>query len=293
MSRNWGIAGFGEVGATFARQLLRTSHVAVTDPRLTANRSSSSDPGRRAVDLGVEVAPDAATLAMRCDVLISTVTPSAARHVAEAAAGSAVTFIDFNSISPGEKQVLAALFDGDRYIDGAILGSISAEGARAPLALSGTRAEDVQRSLAAAGFQASVVGTAVGAASALKMCRSVFMKGVECLFVETVLAADRFGIVDPVLQSAEQTFASLGFQGTARMLLTTHAAHSGRRADEMAKVTAMLADLCLPHAMSAASHETLATSAESGLTEHVEGRVPPDPETTTDYLATFYRRRCQ
>lgn len=125
------------------------------------------------------------------------------------------------------------------------------------------------------------------------MCRSVFMKGVECLFIETVLAAERFGITEAVLESAEQTFTSLGFQNTVRMLLTTHAVHCGRRADEMAKVTEMLRGLCLPAVMSGASHEMLRSSAHSGLPELVGADVPAEPSVVTDYLTEFYRRRCE
>lgn len=288
----WGIAGFGEVGTTMAAQLVLAGPVTVADPRL----SGGSVPpvlARRVADLDVHVAPDTRTLAQQCDILISTVTPAAAREAAEAAASAdRVLFVDFNSISPSEKQALAGLFAGGRYVDGAILGSIAAEGARTPLALSGERAEDVCRALEAVGFRVEVAGPAVGAASALKMCRSIFMKGIECLFVETVLAAAQFDITEPVLQSVEETFRSLGFQGTVRMLLTTHAVHCERRADEMARVTAMLEEMCLPHAMSAASHETLNRSARSGLTEHVRGSVPTNPEITIDYLATFYRKEC-
>jgi 3-hydroxyisobutyrate dehydrogenase-like beta-hydroxyacid dehydrogenase len=250
----------------------------------------------RFTGLQLEVAPDIPSLVSACDIVLSVVTPAVAgavaREAADAAGDGSGVFVDFNSTSPAEKQRLAEGFREGKYVDGAILGSIAAQRARAPLALSGPAAETAAGWLDASGFDAAVVGSAVGAASALKMCRSIFMKGVECLFLETVLAAEQFGIRQAVLASIEQTFSSLGFEGTADMLLTTHAVHCGRRASEMEGVMAMLAAACLPNLMSAASRDILKVSAAAGLPEYVHGRIPPAPEVVTSYLSQFYRERC-
>jgi 3-hydroxyisobutyrate dehydrogenase-like beta-hydroxyacid dehydrogenase len=296
----WGVVGFGEVGSAFARQLGAAGQVVrVTDPILSVDPLPAALKARLK-GLRLEVAPDIVSLMAASDVVLSVVTPLMAAGVAREAAGAAAQipdastgiFVDFNSISPAEKGRLAAHFPKGRYVDGAILGSMAAQGARAPLSLSGESAPSAAERLKVAGFDAAVAGSEVGAASALKMCRSIFMKGVECLFLETVLAAEKFGIRQAVLESVEQTFSSLGFAATVDTLLTTHAVHAGRRAGEMEKVVEMLAEMCLPGRMSAASREVLSISAASGLSEHVGGEVPTTPEVVTSYLSQFYRERC-
>lgn len=293
-STRWGIVGFGEVGSTFAHRLDDSlQSVRVTDPVFATDplptRVSGWLNGRQ-----IDITPDVPELVVTSDIVISLVTPGAAAGVASEAARAAHPFIflDFNSISPTEKCRLADQFPAGCYVDGAIMGSIAAERAQTPLVLSGPAAQLIVDRLTSAGFNASVVGPEVGAASALKMCRSIFMKGVECLFLETVLAADNFGIREAVLRSIEETFSSLGFKGTADMLLTTHAVHSDRRASEMSKVVDMLAEACLPHGISSTSRDVLNASAASGLVDHVHGQVPATPDVVVAYLSDFYHKRC-
>src|SRR4051812_35316854 len=95
----WGIAGFGEVGSLFARELSRFAPgaVCVCDPLL--NRAPAPEHLARRLDgLEVEIAPDLATLAQDADIVLSLVTAGAATDVARAAAGAApgVLFVDFN-----------------------------------------------------------------------------------------------------------------------------------------------------------------------------------------------------
>jgi 3-hydroxyisobutyrate dehydrogenase-like beta-hydroxyacid dehydrogenase len=290
---HWGIIGFGEVGSIFAYQLSRSgASVHVTDPILAIAPLPPSVPARIDGEQ-VQTVSDVPGLVRVSNVTLSLVTPDAAAGVAHDAGpvSSESVFVDFNSISPGEKRRLAQLFPEGCYVDGAIMGSIAAEKAQTPLVLSGAAAQTVTHQLNEVGFNASMLDGGVGAASALKMSRSIFMKGVECLFLETVLAADEFGIRDRVLQSIEETFLTLGFSGTVDMLLTTHAVHCGRRSREMAKVVEMLAEACLPNNMSSAARDLLIVSAESGLTEHVLGQVSTTPDVVTTYLANFYQER--
>jgi 3-hydroxyisobutyrate dehydrogenase-like beta-hydroxyacid dehydrogenase len=282
----WGILGFGEVGATFARQLLRSSaQVVVCDPLLN-QMPRPAHIEQRLAGLPVQIAADAAAVADGADVVCSLVTAGSAAGAATAAATKArgVLFLDFNSISPRQKQRLAALFEPGAYVDGAILGAIAGSGARTPLAVAGPRAAAADAALLAAGFTSSVIGATVGAASALKLCRSIFMKGLECLFVETLLAAGSFGILDAVLDTVEETYTSYGFHPLMEMLVTTHAAHCGRRAEEMRGVEAMLQEMNLPASMSAAAAVTLQHSYDAGLRDRFAGQAPGSYADVVDYL---------
>jgi 3-hydroxyisobutyrate dehydrogenase-like beta-hydroxyacid dehydrogenase len=225
-------------------------------------------------------------------MIISLVTPGVAIKVAAEAAAALRhgIYIDFNSISPKEKQGIAARFGEHRYVDGAILGSIAGEGSRVKLALSGTRANNARSRLSTLGFNASTVGSQVGAASGVKMCRSIFMKGLECLFVETLVASETFQVTDNVLRSIEETFRAYQLRPMADMLVTTHAAHCRRRSDEMRSAAKMMDQMGIPNRMSKATRDFLAASSRSGVVDHFRGSVPSTSKEVTDYFLDAPRR---
>ena len=197
-------------------------------------------------------------------------------------------FIDLNSTEPGTKQSIAGSFPGDSYVDGAILGAIKGEGAATPVALAGPRSGEAFQEV---GFRASVTSPQVGAASALKLCRSVFMKGLECLFVETLLAARQFDLQQPVLGTIEQTLRAYGLIPMADMLVTTHAVHCGRRSREMDGAVSMLQEMGLPCAMSEASRSFLDGSSRTGLVEHFGQVVPDRLEKVLEFLSGHYQEQ--
>jgi 3-hydroxyisobutyrate dehydrogenase-like beta-hydroxyacid dehydrogenase len=289
----WGVIGFGEAGSAFAHHLSSRSGrpVRVTDPLLRRLPLSESV-AKRLAGMSVEIEPDIASLVQECDVVLSLVTPRVTAEVAAAAAAGWRTglFVDFNSLSPTEKQPLAGLFPGGDYVDGAILGSVTHEAAYTNLILAGPRAEEASACLRAVDFRVRVLGSDVGVASAVKVCRSIFMKGIECLLVETLLAADKFNTVRPVLDSIEQTVTSYGFQPMVEMLVTTHAQHCGRRFEEMRSATAMLEHTGMPGQMSGAARDFLDASNRTGVTTHFDGSVPRDFLEVIAYLREFYEK---
>jgi len=290
----WGIIGFGEVGSTFARHLSdRIAH-----PVLVADPVFRQDPPapqlqERLRGIRISKAENIERLVAGVDIVISTVTVRVAGEVAAEASRTfgRGLFVDLNSSEPGSKQATAASFPADSYVDGAILGAIQGEGAGTPIALAGPRAGEALEAFRSVGFRASVTGERVGGASALKLCRSVFMKGLECLFVETLLAAREYDLQQPVLETIEQTLTTYGLAPMADMLVKTHARHCGRRAREMDGAVRMLEEMRLPAPMSQASRILLDASSESGLVEHCARSGPLSLEEVLDYLASHYRGR--
>lgn len=290
----WGVVGFGEAGSAFAHHIANRlgRKVLVTDPLL--NKKTPPEHIReRLRGLQVEIISDVARLVESCDVVLSLVTPGAASEAATqaAAAWQQGLFVDFNSVSPLEKKRLSSLFKENSYVDGCILGSIAGEKTRAQLALSGPRSNEAHTRLTALDFRAAVINPHVGAAAILKMCRSVFMKGVECLFVETLIAASRFDVTEPVLDSIEGTFTSYGIKPLANMLVTTHAAHCGRRSDEMRGVAKTLREMKMPHPMSSAAQTFLQASQQAQLTDHFAQQLPERQEEVIEYLTHFYQEK--
>lgn len=283
----WGFAGFGEAGSAFASHISKhlKRPIFVSDPLLDLR------PIPRAVRERLHAAPaeilrDITSLASRCDIVVSLVTPAVASAVAGEAAKAwkKGLFFDFNSVSPSEKRAMADLFPKGAYVDGAILGSVAREGAASPLVVAGPRANRASASLRSVGLTASVAGPQVGGASALKMCRSIFMKGLECLFVETLMAAGEFDLAETVLQSIEQTFQSYGFRPLVQMLVTTHAVHCHRRSDEMRSAATMMREIDISGHMTKAARDLLGESSRAGLPDHFGSSVPGEYGTVISYL---------
>ncbi len=286
----WAVIGFGEVGSVLARHVgtALAREVQVMAPRLNRNLVSDQEKGQLEGE-GLKIVPDVGTLARNSDVVLSAVTPGAASEVAEMAAGSwrGGLFVDLNSVSPMEKARGAAPFAGD-FVDGAILGSFAGRGTQVSIALSGPRSQEAHSLLAAAGLRTSVVSQEVGTASALKTCRSIFMKGLECLFVEASLAGRKFNLSEALLETIEETFTSYTIRELSTMLLTTHAVHADRRAHEMKEVVETLREWQLPSPLSRASRDLLMESVRADLAVRFDRKIPDEPDAVVQALSRHY-----
>ncbi len=153
-------------------------------------------------------------------------------------------FLDINSVSPGRKQETAKLLgEAARYVDVAVLAPIHPARHQTPMLLAGADAEAVAPVLAALGMRASIAGTEIGAAAAIKMVRSVMIKGIEALTLECFLAAARAGVVDEVAASMKNNYPGLDWGKIVPYNLERMASHGERRAAEMEEVADTLREL--------------------------------------------------
>ena len=72
---------------------------------------------------------------------------------------------------------------------------------KVPLLLGGRVPRRSQPLIDALGFDAKVASEKLGVASATKMCRSVMIKGLEAMVIESFTTARRYGVEDAVLAS--------------------------------------------------------------------------------------------
>jgi 3-hydroxyisobutyrate dehydrogenase-like beta-hydroxyacid dehydrogenase len=107
--------------------------------------------------------------------------------------------------------------------------------------LGGPHAEAFLELATPLGFNARVYSSEYGRASAVKMCRSVMVKGMEALFTESLLTARRLGVEDDVLASLQDTIAT-DWERLARYMLTRSLQHGRRRAEEMREAARTLAE---------------------------------------------------
>ena len=249
--RRWrvGLIGYGEVGTILAEDL-RASGVAVSAYDLKLDGVRAAPLRQHAAQHGVRLAESAAALAAGADLLISAVTASQTLAVAQACAAglqAATWFLDFNSASPGAKIAAAASVAsaGGRYVEGAVMSSVPPYRSRVPLLLGGPDAADLLPLLARLGFNPTLASATLGVASATKMCRSVMIKGLEAMVIESFSAARAHGVEEQVLASLAETFPGLDWEAQASYFFQRVIEHGRRRAEEMVEAAATVREVGL------------------------------------------------
>jgi 3-hydroxyisobutyrate dehydrogenase-like beta-hydroxyacid dehydrogenase len=103
-------------------------------------------------------------------------------------------------------------------------------------------------------MNATALSNQIGLASAVKMCRSVVLKGIEALAVECLFAARQYGVEDAVLESLAATYPSMGWNDRLPdYLISRVAEHGRRRAHEMREVAQALRSVGVKAAMAMAT----------------------------------------
>ena len=241
--------GFGEAGQAIASGLRESGIERIAAWDILFPQPEGERLKRTGAAIGVRCATSAAEAVRDTDLIVSAVTAAssveAARSVAPHLAG-APWYLDINSVSPGRKQETAKLLgDKTRYIDVAVIAPINPARHRTPLLIAGPHAEEVSPLLHELDMQLAVVGAETGAAAAIKMIRSVMIKGIEALTLECFLAAERAGVLDEVTASLKNNYPGLDWPKMSEYNLERMASHGERRAAEMEESAATLRELGL------------------------------------------------
>jgi hypothetical protein len=241
-SNQWhvGLVGYGEVGRILAEDL-RKDGVRVSAYDIKLDGALAKPLQEHAAGIGVTLAASHADLAAHADFIVSAVTASQAVAVAQACAGAlrqGAWFLDFNSASPGAKQRAAAVIDGagGRYVEGAVMTSVPPYRIKVPLLLGGAGAHELAPLLLELGFNAKVASDQLGVSSAVKMCRSIMIKGMEAMVIEAFTTARAYGVEDAVLASLAETFPGINWEKQGAYFFQRVIEHGRRRAEEVREV---------------------------------------------------------
>jgi 3-hydroxyisobutyrate dehydrogenase-like beta-hydroxyacid dehydrogenase len=257
--RKFALIGFGEAGSILGEDLAAAGRdVVMYDILLDApaSREPVLEKARRAHVRAAGTFEDAVAGA---EVVISAVTASSSADVAGKAARSlraGQVLLDINSVSPARKLSNAALVEaaGADYVEAAVMAPVLPQRLRVPMLLGGKRASALAVELRDVGMNTTALSEQIGVASAVKMCRSIVIKGLEALTVESMLAARRFGAEREVLESLNGTFPSMGWTGQLPDYLVSRVAeHGRRRAAEMREVGRTLEDVGVEPTMALAT----------------------------------------
>ena len=258
------LIGYGEVGGIFGAALVKAGVRALTAfDVLIADVPWAAKARARAQSDGVELATSTTTAVANADLIISAVTAAATSSAAEQIASACrrgAFVLDVNSASPRTKTACAAVIEGagGRYVEAAVMSSVPPHGIRVPMLLGGPHAEAVQPMLAKLGFVATVGSAAYGVVSAIKLCRSVFIKGMEALAIESLLTARRYGVEREVLASLAETFPGLEWDRQATWFWRRVVQHGRRRAEEMREAAVTVDDAGIASRMTTATADVQA-----------------------------------
>lgn len=255
---------------------------------------TADEMGARYRDLGIEGAASSADAVAEATLVFSTVTADQAIIAAEAAAphlAPGTYWCDANSCAPSSKRQAAEVIEaaGGRYVDVAVMAPVYPKRNLVPMLISGPHAAEIAPVFDALPLAARVVEGDVGAASSIKMIRSVMVKGLEALTAECLLAAVAAGVEDEVLGSFALSHPGMDWAGQAAYNFERAMVHGIRRAAEMEEVAKTLSDLGLPNAMCQA---TVGWQQRLGATEAKPPANPRDigPRPIAEQLLPEIRR---
>lgn len=275
--------GFGEAAQAFVEGMGCNAAARLTAFDLKTLSDHAEVRAAKAADFAhfnVAGAASCAEATGGASVIISLVTADQALTAALTAAqtlAAGAFFFDGNSVSPQTKRAAAEAIElaGGRYVDTAIMSPVRPAMTAAPLLLSGPHAESGARLLADLGFlKVSVYEGPVGSSSAVKMIRSVMVKGIEALTAECLAAATAAGVDQAVLasldaSSKQESWFVRGDYNLDRMMV-----HGTRRAEEMREVVATLEGLGVTPVMTRGTVAWQAAIGAAGL------KTPPEGYTT-------------
>jgi 3-hydroxyisobutyrate dehydrogenase len=289
------LLGFGEAGSAIARGLAaeggwrgtpRSSPPGPGDnaPRRLIAIDTALDKDARGTTLGKQAtALDVAiegryTETLRqADLVICAVQGEHALEAAEAAAPllkKGAHYLDLCTVtgkmSDEDRAPIEAA--GGRYIDIAVMGGFFKQGIKAPMLVAGEDVEDVVAWMNANGFDAKVLGPKPGSASSVKMLRSVLIKGVEALGVESLVTAQRQGILEEVLACLSDA-DQMPFRDFIGMLVQTHIVHAHRRWEEMGLVARTLRDTGVDPLLTEAIEKSHRRTVDADIAP-ADGKVP-------------------
>lgn len=217
---------------------------------------------KRAGEANVTLKGTAREIAAECEIIFAAVPSSYTLDVCEAVRdvldGQKI-YADVSASTPAVKEKIwdAIKGTGVLFVDAAMLGSLPKDKHQVPITASGNGAVPFKEKMEPFGMKITTVGEQSGAASAIKLIRSIYMKGIASLMIEMVQAADAYGVADEVISSISKSMDGIPFTSHLDRLVTGSAIHCHRRAAELKGSIAMLKECGLGAEMTTATKEKL------------------------------------
>lgn len=283
MGFSLGYIGFGEAAYNMGKGLKKEGFedIRAFDVALNMDGAIKETFLNRCADAGVTVAHSAQEVVDACEVVVICVP---ARFTASTADGllpfarKGQLFVDVTTALPDIKEAEAEKFvaKGAKYVDSAMLGSLVVSAHKVPMLASGDGAEEWKERMTPYAMKITLVGAGSkpGAASRIKLVRSVFMKGIEALIVETFLFARKCGIEDNILASVCNSMDKEPFKALASRMAGADLVHSERRAFEVGEAMELMKEVGVEPLIAAGAKKRLEQTAALGMNKELGGVAP-------------------
>ncbi len=260
------LIGYGEVGRILGEDLRQAGQTVIAfDLKLVTAAGEAMMAHARSH--GVTLASSHAEAVRSAELVISAVTASQTMAAAEACAAALPAgsyYLDVNSASPGAKMAAAEIVarGAGRYVEGAVMTAVPPHRIKVPLLLGGPDAAALAPRLLHLGFAATVASARLGVASATKMCRSVIIKGLEAMIIESLTTARHHGVEDAVLASLGETFPGIDWERQVAYFFQRVIEHGRRRSEEVSEAAITVQEAGLSPWSAAGTAERQASVAD-------------------------------
>lgn len=275
-----GFIGFGEAAFCIASGLKEEGiHEIVAYDAMMTHPVMGQQVHMRATKAEVTLLSNAKEVAANTDLLFVAVPSSYALDVCKEVVQqlhAGQIYADVSASTPSVKNLIWEQIKdtGVLFSDSAMLGSLPQDRHKVPIVASGNGAESFSNLMAPYGMNITTISESPGAASAIKLVRSIFMKGLGSLMTEMLQAADRYGISNEVIASIGKSLDNIPFTQHLDRLTIGTAIHAKRRATELKGSIQMLEECEIDASMAIAAKQKHELIAEYNINEKFVGNKP-------------------
>lgn len=263
-----GFIGYGEAAHCISTGLKQEgNHDIIAFDVMISHPTLGGNIKKHAEEAGVTLMASGSEVAAQAEIIFVAVPSSYSLSVCEELLGSLKAgqiYADVSASTPGVKaQVWERLSPrGVKFVDAAMLGSLPLDKHKVPIIASGNGACEFTDRMNPMGMKITCVGERAGDASAIKLIRSIFMKGLAGLMLEMLEASESYHVSDEVVTSIGKSLDGISFESHLNRLITGTAIHAKRRAAEIKGSIQLCGEAKIDCPMTVASyqkHELLAS----------------------------------
>ena len=233
----------------------------------------------RMAEVGVDYARTAEEAIADCKYIITFTSPAFSYDVAKNLIGKlkpGQIYLDMNSTAPTTMEAIDKLPrpDGVRFCDVSLLDNIAAGKHLTKMLICGEGGKEFLEFISDYTPNARYLDTPIGSASAVKMFKSVFSKGLPQLLIECLVPAAEYGVYNLVFEGVKDTFKTRTLEQFGDNVVYRTLIHSKRRAAEMKDVSVTLESMGFGAEVSRAVEKRLRRLAEYGYPQKIGQTAP-------------------
>jgi 3-hydroxyisobutyrate dehydrogenase-like beta-hydroxyacid dehydrogenase len=268
-----GFIGFGEVARALSQRMKEMGGEVVAYDKFP-NRVK-----KRAEELRIPLMESMMELIQSCRLILSTLWPDAALEVAKESASflsPSQIYCDLNSISPETTEEVQKVVSptGADFVKIGIMAPIPDRGFAVPLIAGGAKAKEVEKILSSLGLIIRAISLDPRHPAAIKILRSICLKGLVAVTYEMLRGAEKHGVSDQILESASEAMSKASFKDILSNWIASTAIHARRRAKEMEEAIETLEKAGIDPVMSIGTKKIFEEIASFHLDEIFKGEIP-------------------